>query len=292
MSRSSILALLVLAACAAHTTPNTETPRSASPVGHFTSIPWGFETGSHWIEGPEGVVVIDTQFLPSEAERLLVEIARQTDKQVVLAVVLHANPDKFNGADVFRAHGIPVTTSAQVRAAIPEVAEKRRRAFLARYAPDYPTTDPTLESFGETTRTLDVAGLHLKLHVLGRGCSEAHVAVEWRGHLFVGDLGISRTHAWLELGYLDDWIARLDELAALRPTHVHPGRGPSGGPELLAASRAYLEDIRTRVDATPLEEPRQTALTRLQREVREANPGFGYPVFLFGLGAVLDGRRP
>ncbi|MCB9633247.1 MAG: hydrolase [Sandaracinus sp.] len=292
MPRSSILALLVLAACATHTPRPTETPRTASAVGHFTSIPWGFETRSHWIEGPEGVIVIDTQFLPSEAERLLVEIARQTDKPVVLALVLHANPDKFNGADVFRAHGIPVTTSAQVLAAIPEVAEKRRRAFLARYAPDYPTTDPVLESFGDATRTLDVAGLHLTLHVLGRGCSEAHVAVQWNDHLFVGDLGISQTHAWLELGYVDAWIARLDELSALRPRHVHPGRGPSGGPELLATSRAYLEDVRARVDATPAEEPRHAALSRLRREVREAHPDFGYPVFLFGLGAVLDGTRP
>ena len=290
MTRAPILGLLALAACASPTSRTTP-PRASSPVGHFTSIPWGFETRSHWIEGPDGVVVIDTQFLPSEAERLLAEIARRTDAPVVLALVLHANPDKFNGAEVFRARGIPVVTSVQVLAAIPAVAKRRRRAFLARYAPDYPSTDPTLESFGQATRTLDVAGLRLKLHVLGRGCSEAHVAVEWGGHLFVGDLGISRTHAWLELGYLDDWIARLEELAALRPAHVHPGRGPSGGLELLVDSRRYLEDVRARIRATPRDEERDTAIARLRRELREAHPDFAYPVFLFGVSAALDRIR-
>ncbi len=290
MTRPPIVGLLALAACASPSSRAT-TPRASSPVGHFTSIPWGFETRSHWIEGPDGVVVIDTQFLPSEAERLLTEIARRTIAPVVLAIVLHANPDKFNGAEVFRARGIPVMSSAQVLAAIPGVAERRRRAFLTRYAPDYPSADPTLESFGDTTRTLDVAGLRLTLHVLGRGCSEAHVAVEWRGHLFIGDLGISRTHAWLELGYLDDWIARLDELAALRPTHVHPGRGPSAGLELLVGSRRYLEDVRARVRTTPRDEDRDATIARLRREVRDAHPDFAYPVFLFGVGAALDRFR-
>src|SRR5690606_8274209 len=129
-------------------------------------------------------------------------------------LVLHPNPDKFNGTSVFRARGIPVLTSAQVLAAVPDVAARRRRAFLSRYAPDYPAHDPELASFGDATRTLEVAGTSLTLHVLGRGCSAAHVAVEWNGHLFAGDLLVSRTHAWLELGHVRDWLTRLGELDA------------------------------------------------------------------------------
>jgi glyoxylase-like metal-dependent hydrolase (beta-lactamase superfamily II) len=263
----------------------------ADGVGTFTSIPWGFETSSYWIEGPSGVVVIDTQFLPSEAERLLAHVERATPKPIVLALVLHPNPDKFNGTDVFRARGIPVMTSAQVLAAVPDVAARRRRAFLARYAPDYPERDPELASFGDATRTLEVAGLTLKLHVLGPGCSAAHVAVEWNGHLFAGDLIASRTHPWLELGFVRDWTARLDELDALAPRRVHPGRGPSGGRELLASTRAYLTRVLELVAASAAETPRDPAIRAIRDRLVAEHPDYAYPVFLFGLAAVWDAEH-
>ena len=101
-------------------------------VGRYTSIPWGFSTASYWIEGPEGVVLIDTQFLPSAAEEALTIAEQVTGKKVVMAVVLHANPDKFNGTAVYQARGIDVVTSAQVLALIPGIHEKRTRAFYDR----------------------------------------------------------------------------------------------------------------------------------------------------------------
>lgn len=33
-------------------------------VGTYISSTWGFSTASYWIEGPTGLVLIDTQFLP------------------------------------------------------------------------------------------------------------------------------------------------------------------------------------------------------------------------------------
>jgi len=299
--RAVLVSLFALACGAPPSTPSTPTPSTdpdpsrlsdpldvADGVGTFTSIPWGFETSSYWIEGPTGVVVIDTQFLPSEAERLLAHVERATPKPVVLALVLHPNPDKFNGTDVFRARGIPVMTSAQVLAAVPDVAARRRRAFLARYAPDYPERDPELSSFGDATRTLDVAGLTLTLHVLGRGCSAAHVAVEWNGHLFAGDLIASDTHPWLELGLVRDWIARLDELDALAPRRVHPGRGPSGGRERLASTRAYLTRVLELVAGSAADTPRDDAVRAIRDRLVAEHPDYAYPVFLFGLGAVWD----
>jgi glyoxylase-like metal-dependent hydrolase (beta-lactamase superfamily II) len=258
-------------------------------VGTFTSIPWGFETNTFWIEGPTGVVVIDTQFLPSEAERAIERIARETGKPIELAIVLHPNPDKFNGADVFRAHGVRVVTSRQVSEHVPAVAAQRRRAFLARYAPDYPAGDPALEPFGDATTTLEAGGLALRAHVLGRGCSEAHVVVEWNGHVFGGDLLISRTHAWLELGHVREWLARVDEIAALSPRRVHPGRGPSGGPEILAGTRRYLSRVLELVaEARPSIPAPDGALDAIRQRIVDEHPSHAYAVFLYGLAAVWE----
>lgn len=269
-------------------------------VGRYVSSSWGFSTVSYWIEGDDGVVLIDTQFLPSATRELLAIAERETGKPVVAAIVLHANPDKFNGTATLQARGIEVLTSAQVIEKIPEIHAKRLAMFGERYAPDYPTELPRPASFGDADATLARAGLQLRLHVLGPGCSGAHVALSWEGHLFVGDLVASGAHSWLELGLSDQWLARIDELAALRPTHVHPGRGGSGGPELLVAQTEYLRRVQALVSSehaaltegghTPSEAEVEQALARVRATLEREHPQHGFAVFL-KIGLPAEWRR-
>lgn len=282
--------VLALAACAPAasaipTSARVVLSRSGDPrIGTYVSKPWGFETASYWIDGPEGLVMIDTQFLPSAAAESIRWAETTTKKKVVAAIVLHPNPDKFNGTKTFQSMGIRVLTSDSVLEKIPHVHEIRTRAFAARYAPDYPTELPKPESFGATTREIELAGLKLKLHVLGPGCSEAHVVVEWEKNVFVGDLVGSGTHAWLELGSIDEWLARLSEIQAMHPDYVHPGRGPSGGPELLEFEKTYLKSVEAIVDqAESVESAKTTIVQRWP---------LAYDVFLdVGLGAVWKARK-
>lgn len=272
----------------------------APRVGRYVSSKWGFSTVSYWIEGDEGVVLVDTQFLPSAAAELVAIAERETGKPVVTAIVLHANPDKFNGTATLQARGIEVLTSAQVIAKIPEIHEKRTAAFGERYAPDYPTALPQPASFGDADVTLERAGLRLDLRVLGPGCSGAHVALAWEGHLFAGDLVAQGTHSWMELGMSDQWLARVDELAALRPTHVHPGRGESGGPELLGAQAAYLRRVQALVSSehaeltagghAPTDAEVEQALARVRATLEREHPGYGFGVFL-KIGLPAEWRR-
>ncbi|MEM9492734.1 MAG: MBL fold metallo-hydrolase, partial [Myxococcota bacterium] len=224
-------------------TIHTTVARGPGWLGTYTSSGAGFRTNSYWLEGPDGLVLIDTQFLPS-AGLEAVELAESlTGKRVVAALVLHANPDKFNGTTALQERDIEVWTSAQVLELIPAVHTLRHKWFYDRYKPDYPDTAPTPKSFGNASTTLKLAGLELEVHVLGPGCSEAHVVVEHQGHVFVGDLIAGMGHSWIELGLLDEWKARLDEIAALDPERVHPGRGPSGSAALLTRQRAYLDRV-------------------------------------------------
>ncbi|HEY0715847.1 MAG TPA: MBL fold metallo-hydrolase, partial [Polyangia bacterium] len=185
---------------------------AAARIGTYVSSDDGFRTNSYWIEGETGVVIIDTQFLLSAAEELIDAAEKSTGKKVVLAIVLHPNPDKFNGAAVFNRRNIKVITSAQVLAKLPAVHELRKTWFYDDYKPDYPADLPKVESFGAETQILKVAGLELTLHVLGKGCSDAHVVVEHAGHIFTGDLVTNDYHSWLELGFLEDWTALLKQL--------------------------------------------------------------------------------
>lgn len=307
MRMSLTLAALLLAACGSTPTPPAPTPAAGKPapkrparhavgaaphgdarIGTFTSDSLTFDTAAYWIEGPDGVVLIDTGFLTPVAVDFAGRAEAATGKKVVEAVVLHANPDKFNGTATLQARGVEVVTSAQVAALIPAVHAKRVGWFGKRYAPDYPMAAAEPAVFGDATTVIEAGGLSLTAHVLGAGCSAAHVAVMFDGHLFVGDLVANENHAWLELGRLDEWMATLDALIALNPRWVHPGRGPSGGPELLTAQRAYLADVKARVAALdPAGKPDKAKLREVYDAIVAAHPGHGYPYFVeLGLPAV------
>ncbi len=265
-------------------------------VGAYVSTAWGFSTSTYWIEGPTGLILIDTQFLPSAAAEAVTWAEQVTGKKVKLAVVLHANPDKFNGTATLKKRGIKVVTSEQVRALIPGVHAIRLKAFYDRYQPDYPQEFTLPDSFGDKTTELAAGGVTIKAHVLGAGCSDAHVAVEFEGHLFVGDLVGSGAHSWLELGHTDEWLKRLDELKALKPEFVHPGRGPSGDARLLLQEENYLKFV---IAAVAAEKPTAQAATngqlapalaRVRTKIDERFVGYRFGVFL-DIGLPAEWRR-
>lgn len=267
-----------------------EVTMSDGRVGQYVSTGWGFATSTFWIEGPDGVVLIDAQFLPSAAEEAVIAAERVTRKKVVAAIVLHPNPDKFNGTATLQARGIKVLTSSAVLAKIPEVFASRTASFGDRYRPDWPTETPQPESFGAATTTLELAGLKLTAHVLGPGCSDAHVVVSWEGHVFVGDLVANGAHSWLEIGRTDEWLARLGEIEAMKPRFVHPGRGRSGDPTLLTAEREYLQAVIDLVAAEkPTMPPDPAGMKRVREALERRYPNYRFPVFLeIGLPAEWE----
>jgi glyoxylase-like metal-dependent hydrolase (beta-lactamase superfamily II) len=283
------LAALLLVGCAAprtaeegHWFSSSVQEQGDERVGEYISSQWSFKTSSYWIEGPEGLVLIDTQLVPTALRKEIRFAERKTGKKVKLAIVLHPNPDRFNGTAWVKDLGVPVVTSEQVRELIPEVHERWWPVFFKKYAISlYPRTLTLPDSFGGSTTELSAGGVTVKAHVLGAGCSPAHVVVEWEGHLFTGDLIANGTHSWFENGNTDAWLARLDELTALQPKFIHPGHGPTGGPELIDQQREYLHAV---VKAVAEEQPRgpytQEAFARITDKVTRRHPHREVPHFL------------
>lgn len=291
------MALVALVACGGPAAPPTTATKSAADeephgtftrdgaVGTYVSTPWGFSTNSYVLEGPTGLVAIDTQFLPSAAEEMIRMAEAATKKKFVLAIVLHANPDKFNGTSVFQKHGVKVVTSAQIKALMPAIHEKRVKAFYDRYKPDYPSELPAPDVFGEKTTELDAGGVKVKLHVMGPGCSEAHVVAESNGAIFAGDLVASKTHSWLEIGKTDEWLKRIAEMRALKPSRVYPGRGPGSAATLLDDEEAYLKKVIAIVGS-------ETSIAGAERAIMNAFPDHAFPVFLeIGLPAEFERQK-
>lgn len=251
-------------------------------VGEYISGQWSLKTASYWIEGPDGLVLIDTQLVPTALRKAIRFAEQKTGKKVKLAIVLHPTPDRFNGTAWVKDLGVPVVTSEQVRALIPEVHERWWPVFFEKYSGAlYPRTLPLPDSFGGSTTELSAGGVTVKAHVLGAGSSPAHVVVEWEGHLFTGDLVANGSHSWFENGRSDAWLERLEELSALQPKFIHPGHGRTGGPELLEQQREYL---RTVVATVAAEHPRgaytQEAFARITDAVVRRHPDRDLPHFL------------
>jgi glyoxylase-like metal-dependent hydrolase (beta-lactamase superfamily II) len=275
----------VIVAAAAAVAPAALKAQASPPlsIGRFTSSERAYSTHSYWLEGPTGLVLVDTQFLPSDAHRFVDEAQRRTGKKAVLAIVLHPNPDKFNGTAVLQARGIRVITSAQVAALIPSVHRLRLSWFYEDYQPDYPKDAAQPEVFGERSTALQAAGLNLTLQVLGGvGCSGAHLVVQAGDAVFVGDLIASQGHAWLELAQFEPWLARLQELRALSPRRIYVGRGESAGPELIAAQADYLRRVRSIVlEAKPHGELGRFTRWRLKQQIVQAFPGYAWDGFVW-----------
>jgi glyoxylase-like metal-dependent hydrolase (beta-lactamase superfamily II) len=203
---------------------STQTQAAVGDIGTFTSSARTFSTASYWIEGVDSVIMIDTQFLPKEAIEAVEAAQKATGKEVMTAIVLHPNPDKVNGTKILQKRGINVITSDSVAQLIPEVHAIRWEWFGKEYAPDYPQEAAQPSRFGNQTTVVSLAGLPLTLHVLGKGASDAHVVVQHRDQVFVGDLINPNNHAWLELGTIGDWLERLTQINEMKPRRVYAGR--------------------------------------------------------------------
>ena len=138
--------VLALAACA---------PK-APAVHTFTSAEAGFHTNSQWVDTGSEVVVFDAQFTPELAQELLAEIQAATDSPVRYVVITHPNPDKFNGASVFRDVGAEVVASQATAEAMPAVHAYKKAYFTSVGLftdATYPTLPPVDTTF---TDTLDI----------------------------------------------------------------------------------------------------------------------------------------
>lgn len=242
MKTFSTLALIAIttgcSAAATHTNASTFTPRVIS----YQSDANGFDTRTFFVEGEQEVVAIDAQFTPELAKKSIAHLRTFTDKPITWLVITHPNPDKFNGASVFRDLGARILSSAATAAAIPGVHAYKEYFFveMAKMFPKgtYPQPVPVDQTFNGKMDLVLRGGERLQLQELtspGVSSTQTVVSVPSANALFVGDLVHFQAHAWLEGGIvngkpvptLEGWKKDLHEIADSYPasTIVYGGRG-------------------------------------------------------------------
>jgi glyoxylase-like metal-dependent hydrolase (beta-lactamase superfamily II) len=199
--------------------------------------------------GEQASLVIDTGWGPRNGALIAKEVDKLAKTSKLYLATTHFHPEHAAGEAGFPAGTILIRSNTQQQ----ELEEDRGRS-IARFAQN-PGYAPYLHGISfrlpdilfDKEYRVDLGGVHVHLLWLGpahtRGDQEFFV--EEDRALFTGDLAMNNIHPrnYVQGSSWENWIAILDELAALHPIYVLPDHGAFGDATLISKQRAYLAGL-------------------------------------------------
>ena len=212
------------------------------------------------VVGDDAVMVIDTQATPAMAQDVIRRIREVTDKPIKYVVLSHYHAVRVLGASAYQPEHI--LASEDTLSLIKERGEQDKASEIGRFPRLFRNVEsvpagltwPTMTFRGKMT--LYLGSLEVQLLQLGRGHTKGDT-VAWLPQqkiLFSGDLVEFDATPYAGDAYFKDWPQTLDNIAALQPAQLVPGRGaalttPDQVQAGLAGTRAFIADVRTHVEA-------------------------------------------
>ncbi len=211
------------------------------------------------IIGDDAVMVIDTQATPVMAQDVIRRIREVTDKPIKYVVMSHYHAVRVLGASAYQAQHI--IASQDTRDLIVERGAQDMKSEIERFPRLFQAVEtipgltwPTITFKGEMT--LWLGSLEVKLMQVGRGHTKGDT-IAWLPQqkiLFSGDLVEFDATPYAGDAYFSDWPQTLDNLAAMNPVALVPGRGaalttPAMVQAGLAGTRSFVSDLYANVKA-------------------------------------------
>ena len=206
------------------------------------------------IIGDDAVMVIDTQATPAMAQDVIRRIREVTDKPIKYVVLSHYHAVRVLGASAYQPEHI--IASQDTYDLIVERGEQDKASEIGRFPRLFRAVEsvppgltwPTITFTGKMTIWL--GKLEVQLLQLGRGHTKGDT-VAWLPQqkiLFSGDLVEFDATPYAGDAYFKDWPQTLDNIAALRPEKLVPGRGaalqtPEEVQAGLAGTKAFISDV-------------------------------------------------
>jgi glyoxylase-like metal-dependent hydrolase (beta-lactamase superfamily II) len=212
------------------------------------------------IVGDDAVLVADTQATPAMAQDVIRRIREVTDKPIKYVVLTHYHAVRVLGASAYRPEQI--LASQDTYDLIVERGEADKASEIGRFPRLFSNVEtvppgmtwPTMTFVGKMT--LWLGKLEVQLLQLGRGHTKGDTVV-WLPQdrvLLSGDLVEFDATPYAGDAYFKDWPRTLENVAALKPLSLVPGRGPAlvGEAQVAAGLRAtgsFIADVRANVEA-------------------------------------------
>ena len=204
--------------------------------------------------GDDCVLVADTQATPAMAADVIRRIREVTDKPIKYVVLTHYHAVRVLGASAYGADHI--LASQDTYDLIVERGEQDKASEIGRFPRLFRNVDtvppgmtwPTMTFTGKLT--LWLGKLEVQLIQLGRGHTKGDTVV-WLPEertLLSGDLVEFGATPYAGDAYFQDWPQTLDNIAALKPAALVPGRGaalttPAEVAEGLTGTRNFISDV-------------------------------------------------
>jgi glyoxylase-like metal-dependent hydrolase (beta-lactamase superfamily II) len=204
--------------------------------------------------GDDAVLVADTQATPAMAADVIRRIREVTDKPIKYVVLTHYHAVRVLGASAYQPQQILASQDTYdlivERGEADKASEIGRFPRLFRNVETVPPglTWPTITFTGRMT--LWLGKLEVQLLQLGRGHTKGDTVV-WLPQertLLSGDLVEFDATPYAGDAYFQDWPKTLDNVAALKPRALVPGRGPAlvGEAQVakgLEVTRSFIADV-------------------------------------------------
>ena len=206
------------------------------------------------IIGDDAVMVIDTQATPVMAQDVIRRIREVTEKPIKYVLLSHYHAVRVLGASAYGAEHI--IASQDTRDLIVERGQFDKDSEIGRFPRLFQNVEsvppgltwPTMTFTGKMT--LWLGSLEVQILQLGRGHTKGDT-VAWLPQekiLFSGDLVEFDATPYAGDAYFQDWPQTLDNIAALQPEKLVPGRGaalqtPAQVQAGLAGTRAFISDL-------------------------------------------------
>ncbi len=212
------------------------------------------------VVGDDAVLVADTQATPAMAADVIRRIREVTDKPIKYVVLTHYHAVRVLGASAYRPQQI--IASHDTYELIVERGEQDKASEIGRFPRLFRNVEtvppgltwPTITFSGKLT--LWLGKLEVQLLQLGRGHTKGDTVVWLPGEraMLSGDLVEFDATPYAGDAYFADWPKTLDNIAALRPVALVPGRGPALKGEAqvkqgLDVTRAFVSDVFAQVKA-------------------------------------------
>ena len=210
--------------------------------------------------GDDAVLVADTQATPAMAADVIRRIREVTDLPIKYVVLTHYHAVRVLGASAYRPQQI--IASQDTYDLIVERGEQDKASEIGRFPRLFSNVEtvppgmtwPTMTFTGKMT--LWLGKLEVQLLQLGRGHTKGDTVV-WLPQertLLSGDLVEFDATPYAGDAYFNDWPKTLENVAALKPLALVPGRGPALVGEArvqegLSSTAGFIADVRASVQA-------------------------------------------
>ncbi|MEB3212393.1 MAG: MBL fold metallo-hydrolase [Leptolyngbyaceae bacterium] len=214
-------------------------------INVFKSPEPAFLVNSFIIETQNGIIVIDTQFLVSEARKLKQEVEKLS-KPLLGVIVTHPHPDHFNGVGILCENlEVPIYATQSTLDAIIDIEAGKREFWKQTYGDDYPDSTTLPNQIVRSKEDLVIDDVSLVIDDLGAGESSdiTVIYVPSEKALIASDLLYNKVHPWLAEGRSKAWVKQIEYVKStyVETEIVYAGHGSEGNLDVLDGQIEYIQ---------------------------------------------------